>query len=767
MRTSNSLRFASALLISCSLLLGSVAAGQEPAPTDSEALASDAAPSDAGAESGAEAVANPEREAASAPSEAEQARRFEWSSTIFGRAQWIDSPQDDDGVAGFFDQYEFTGNKDSGFPIEIGVREASFDWIEDREPVLQFRYQSPTSNLGLSGSDWDDSFYNQRALLRGRVDAFRLDFNYRRIRTEQLRIFPETQAGGAGLPYTDLTGGNDRFHRERIGFDSTVRWRMADSFSESDESGTVAWLAPELSLRAGYDERDTRRQIRTLLNPGNDWLSYSERSGDEVGDIGAGLLLAPDGLLTVTADFDYQDFSADNARLDSDLPFASTGRSIDFVPSTERKTGRIFLHSRVAEGAVLTAAFQVSLLSQEGPDTPAQSSVDFDQNEVAIYSAQASGDFRITRDVSANTFIKFVHRDRDIDQSTSLFNTQNGTQVDQFIDSYSRIDAGTEARWRATRAIKLALGAKLLWIDRDLEYARVGVGNLVIQPENAQIADETLMWTLYGRADVRPMRGLGIRGELSYREAPDTGYVTDLDGYFEGKLRANYVLPVSRPATLTFSISGGTGENSDFSQVEGLGPDPPGPSVDRDYERWHWSLGLSGDLVIRDDLTVFASFFYAQDQQSDDLLLSNVQRYFQESVPITFRKPGTLEFQSDELGLALGVQAQLGERTDAGLSYSFTHAEGSYGGSGSDRALQLIDDNRVIDSDIHGLDLEVRHTLRPGLRIFGGYRFQYYDDGAPRPNSPSNARWPGRTDMRHGVTFGVTLNSDLLDTPQS
>ncbi|MBW2426903.1 MAG: hypothetical protein JRG86_21855, partial [Deltaproteobacteria bacterium] len=172
---------------------------------------------------------------------------------------------------------------------------------------------------------------------------------------------------------------------------------------------------------------------------------------------------------------------------------------------------------------------------------------------------------------------------------------------------------------------------------------------------------------------------------------------------------------------------------------------------------------LLGDVVLRDDATLFASLFYAQDEQSDDLLLSDVQRYFQEAIPLTFRSQGGLDFQSDELGLVLGSQIWLSEQLDVGLSYSFTRAEADYGDSGSARALQLIDDKRVVDADIHAFDLELRHQLREGLRLFAGYRIQYFSDGAPKPNSPDSSRQPpDRSDIRHTVSFGVTLNGELF-----
>ncbi len=695
----------------------------------------------------------------------EPVRKLLWSTTLFGQFKEIQSPQDDRALGGFFDQYEFTPNKNGNVPVEFGVRDASFDLIEDREPVLQFRYESPTSNLGASRSDLDGSFTNQRALLLGRRGPFQLDIDYRRLRTEQLRVYPETEAGGNALPFTDLTRGNDRFFRDRTGFQAELRWRAAQSFGEQSE--IVDWLAPELSLRGGYDDRHAKRQLRTSLNPGNNWLAVQQNQGDEVGDVGVGLVIAPGGHFTIVTDFDYQDFSANNARLDDSLPFASTSRSFGFVPSSERKTGKVRLHYRVGDRAVVTGGFQGTLLEQQDPDTPAQRSAGFGENKTIVYSAQLAGDIQIIRDVSANVNFKVVYHDNDIDQSTSLFNPSNGTQVDEFLDSYSRIDVGAETIYRPNRAVKLALGANLLWIDRDLDFAPTGLGNKVILPENALANDETLTWTVFGRAEWRPSRRLGIRTRLSFRDAPETGYLTDLDGYVEGSLRATYTLPMTRPATLSFYVRGGTGENSDldFAMVEGLGPNPSGPSVERDYERSHWNLGLTGDLVLRDDVTLFGSFFYSQDQQSDHLLLSNVQRYFQEVVPLSFRKPGSLDYQSDEYGIVLGSQIQFSDQTDAGLSYSFTRAEANYDGSGSARELQLVDDNRVVDAEIHGLDMEIRHQLRAGLRVFAGYRLQYYRDGATKPNSPSSSQQPpSRSDTRHTMTLGITLNSELLSS---
>jgi len=683
-----------------------------------------------------------------------------WSATILGQLNGIHSDQDDDGVSGFFDQYGYTPNKGSGVSLELGISEASFDWIKDRATLFQLRFESPSSNLGVTGSDVDKPFWNQRALVLGRTKAFSVDVEYRRFRTEQLRIFPETQAGGGALPFTDLTSRNDRFYRERTGFDGEIRWRPDISFAP--ESGTRSRFAPELSLRGGRERRASKRQIPTLLNPGNNWLAVTDKRGDDLSDVGAGVLVMPGLGVTLTVDYDYQEFETDNAISDDSLPFPSISRSVAYIPSTQRHTGRIFAHKKIKDRGVITAGFQATLLEQESPETPAQQSAGFGENETIAYTAQLAGDFLITNAFSASAFAKYSYRDHDIDRSSPIFGPGNGTQVDEFLETYLRFDAEAELRYRASSKARFAGGLRFLLIDRDLDFADSGLGNPIIQPENALVDDKTQMWTIFGRAELRPVPRLGIRAKLSYRFAPDTGYITDLDNYFEGELRGTYSLPLLRPASLSLFVRGGIGENNDFSMVDGLAPNPPGPTARRDYERSHATVGLTGDWSPRNDLTLFGSLFYSHDHQSDDLLLSNLQRYFQEVIPIAFVSAGKLDFRSDEVSLVLGSNYSFTERTDSSLSYTYTKAETSYD-SGSDRAIQLIDDNREVDANIHAVDFELRHQIRDGMRMFAGYRIQYFSDGSPRPDSLGSVRSPpDRSDFRHTVRIGVSLNGDLL-----
>ena len=174
-----------------------------------------------------------------------------WSLSPMFQYHAIESPEDDDGVTGFFDQYEFVPNKSSGFPVQIGIRDAALDLFrEGQTPVLQLRLDSPTSNLGISGAEVDHPFLNQRGLMLGRYRPLDFDLRYWRTRTEELRLFPNTAEGA--LVFDDRTQPDDRFYRERTGFRSEIRSDLGDLLGDR-AAAFGEFGAPQLWLRGGYE----------------------------------------------------------------------------------------------------------------------------------------------------------------------------------------------------------------------------------------------------------------------------------------------------------------------------------------------------------------------------------------------------------------------------------------------------------------------------------------------------------------------------------
>ena len=198
--------------------------------------------------------------------------------------------------------------------------------------------------------------------------------------------------------------------------------------------------------------------------------------------------------------------------------------------------------------------------------------------------------------------------------------------------------------------------------------------------------------------------------------------------------------------------------------VSGMGDPPGGPRLRRRFERYDWRWGLTASASPWEQIGVFASIFMSRDAQDYHLTRSSQQRYLQPlGGSVDFFNSGSPGYDNDQLSIVLGAHAQLDDRTDASLSYAFTRAVTNYD-AGSSPQLGLVSQNREIDSDTHVVDLEVGHWLRDGLRVTAGYRVQYHHDDEDLYLSQDSAVRPfDLDDLRHRVTFGVTLNSDLLE----
>lgn len=684
-----------------------------------------------------------------------------WSITSISQFKIITDRHADDDVGSFFDQYEFTPNKSSSVPVELGIRAISFDRFGPGEtPQLQFRLESPTSNLGVSGSQIDEPFFNQHADLLGRLEGLALDLEYWRFRTEDLRLFPVTR----GRQFSDLTNRGDRFHRDRTGFFGDLRVRLADI--GIPETEVTSWLAPELSLRGGVDARDGSQQYRFLQDRSNRWGAVEQPMDQEVAKAGGGILLAPGGLFTLTLDVDHDRFRQHSSTLtNSELGsgFLTGDDSINFIPDTNRTTATALLQSRIGERAVVEGGFQISRLKQVDSFTPTQDRNDLDDNELVFYSANAAIDLNVTEDLSVNAFVKYDRRNNKIQRNTPLFNVSDpNVQFGPFLKRWDRVYAGAEAVYALHRSNIVAIGARYEWIDRELDFG-LPINRVILEP-NALIADRTNMWTVYGRTNLRLFTGLGINGEVGYRGAPDTGYIVDLDEYVYGKLRASYRLPIDRTVLLSAFVNGGWGKNDDFSFTDGLGA-ASNTRLSHELESAYVSWGLTVTTYPLDDVSLFASFFHTYSEQNYDLILSSLTRYSQSIVPVTYFEAGAPDPRSHQLSFILGTHVRFSDDTAGSLSYSFTRAKQDYATGGGAPSVREIANNRSIEADIHCIQVEAGHWLRDGLRLRVGYRLQLLDDRGPRASGVGSVIGsinPSQT--QHTVTLGVTLTNDLLNS---
>lgn len=689
----------------------------------------------------------------------ERATTF-WSTTLIADFPSISDPWRNDDLTDFFDQYEWTPNKGSSLPVELGIRDASFDYMARGDtPVWQLRFRSPSSNLGVSGSQIDDPFLNQRADLLGRLDGVQMDLDYRRFRTSDLRIFPET----LGRPYLDLTNPTDRFTHDRTGIAGEIRLRPSEL--AGDGGGLLARaLDPELSFRGDYQSRPGLDQRRFLLQPANTWIGLAQPQDESASTVGGGVLVVPGGAFTLDLDVDYHRFDSDPTVLQGVLsPVPPPTRTVGFVPDSERLAGQARVHGRIADRATLEGGFQIARLQQVGDLTPAQVAAGLRENEVLALSANAALDVPLGDRFAVQGRVKYDQRTNDLDRTSTLFSPANGTQVDEFLRRYSRLGAELEAVHRPWRRQVVAVGARFDAVDRTLFFADATSGFRAILPANALVDDDTRSWTVYGRTQLRAFRSLQLQAEVGYRGAPETGYIVDLDDYVYGRARATWTIQTARPIQLSAFVQGGTGENHDFTMVDGIGPLPSGTLTPRDFERSDYQLGLSASFSPHADWSLFASVTHGSDSQDQALVLSNLQRYFQPLQPITFAANGVPDWSNEQTTALLGAHVRIDTATDVSASYSFTRIDASYAVAVPSNAVALIEATSAVRSDIHGVHFEAGHWLRDGLRVLAGYRMQHLGDGSPLSSGQGSVISPLPLSVtHHTVTVGVTLTEALF-----
>ncbi len=682
---------------------------------------------------------------------AEEDYQLDWSATFELRFKDFESPVNDDDVTGFFDQYEFTANKNVDPTIEFALSGFDLDLFageETQTPRLQFRLRSPSSDLNLSGKTFASGEYllNQRANLYARSRGVLLDLDYRRFRTEDLRLFND---GGWA---NDLSSPDDRYYirRNRIGGELRIR---PDDFLTGPRSQLGNFLS-EIALRGAYEERDGNRQTRELF-----LVSLTSDRHQDVTNGGGGFVLKPGGLMTLAFDINYQRFREKAA---PDLRGLNpAGQTTAFVPDTDRVTTSVRMNSRLGKRAVVHGGFQISSLEKVGTRTPRELSQGLDDNKLLYYSGNLAGDVSLFDDVSLNAFFKFDSRRNRIDTALGLFDPTDGTQEGPLLKRIRRSVAGAEAVYRLAPMNRVAIGVRGEWTDRQLDFpsACAGPPGVIeaICSAYTTLDDGSQFYRIYLRSSLRPLSGLQLSGEFGYEHSPETGYIRELEDRGYGKLRASYTFPIRRPLTFSFLGRGEIGNNDNFQQRG-----TSGTLADRDFDRNSFSLvgTLSGSP--RDDLTFFSSIHYQHDTQDFDLIASTRARPdFATGVGDFLPPSDALDYRADTTTLILGATVQITDDTDASASYSFTR---SHWRIQSDSLItETIDGLSRVKSDLHRTDFEIRHWLRPGLRLSAGYRFAKYRDRSPTSRGIAVVTPFDLSTREHTVTLGVTVNSDAFD----
>lgn len=649
---------------------------------------------------------------------------------------------DDDQLSSYFDQYHGFWVKDPNPPYFLDLSHLDLGLARDDDTyAIRLERRSP-------------HWLNERAELefnRGGVD---LELDYRRYRSDELRMYPVGTGGPIptfGTVYNPDTqpgnpqGRDRRLYSRRTGVGGELRLR-------SDSS--------ELHLHSGFEHRRGHVQDSFLLDKSKEVVFGSLETERFRGArreldqnrvlVGGGLVLTPWQLFTTALDVEFETFREDAPVLllgdiavsdPSGIPVGAEDRAFNFIPDTRRLSGSLRLSRRIA-GATFHGGASATHLEQDGHRSPVQRTLDLPDTEATTYSVHGALDVPLGRRFRLNAFAKLVQRHRNFDAETFAGLAAPEGQVDPFLERRRELTGGLQLRARIARAFSVGAGYRVRRVDRHLRFSDPTNS---IEPSESLIRPASESHTAYLQGRARPLRRLQLSGELGHEWSPRVGTPRELESalYFKG--RGTYTL--TRPFTVMVSLFGKArgGKNDDVKLESALGPDKR-----KDFDRRKWSYGATLSALPSAELALFASFVGDVDEQEFAHIRSQVPRY---DTPLDgFFLDSRPDYETELRTFRLGATRRLTRALDASLEGTCTWARLQFPDSEATSA--VLEGVNEVRSRILSLEASLEYHLDSGTRVRVGYRLDRF--GGLRGGSPLD---PDTT--VHSVILGLTTDLEF------
>ena len=676
-------------------------------------------------------------------------------ATLGASLYWIDHPQDNDDIGGFWDQYRHTRQKDDDPAWFFDLFHTDVGLARDDDTFL-LRIES-----------WSPHPTNDRVELDGLYHGLDLDVDFWRYRSEELRVFPEGTGGpdsafAFGSQYTpdatddEILGRNRRFWKRRTGAAGELRFRP-------DGFGWDVPVLAELSVRSGYEEREGRRQDRFVLDTnevplaggGNQRFRGNRREIDQkVQNVGSALVLAPGGGWVADLDFAFETFRerADPVLLPElgvtdffGSPFPAAGdpvglRPFNFIPDSDRISGTLRVAGPLGPVAIEASAFLTHL--EQTNRSPLQRSLGLDQQQFTTWSAHGSFQAPLGESLELSGFAKFSERRNGLDAN----DFESGRYIAPILRRRSELEAWTELGFRPQAGALVAAGYRFAWIDRNLRYAQPPGA---IPRELAFIEDDSLRHTVYLRARARLLRSLQLRGEIGFGYAPERDFPRDPTStlYFDG--RGSYTLP--RPVPMTLTVFGGVRDGRGNGRVlQGTGS-----QARKDVDRLTWNHGTTLTALPFEDTVVTLSFVrqnLRQElpyQRTDELRTTSPP-------PVLLQPTEEPHYRSDVKSLGATVTQRVWDTVELRAYTNWSWVQAWY--SDPSATSSAFEGAHEIRNRILTVGWGIGWDAVPGLRLDVGHRYDDFRDDRER-----NALF-SQDDRRHTLTLAATMDLELLET---
>jgi hypothetical protein len=470
--------------------------------------------------------------------------------------------------------------------------------------------------------------------------------------------------------------------------------------------------------------------------------------------VGVGAVLLPWKLFTGDLELAFESFredapvvtlgtlAAQDPRVVPANPLQAA-RAFDFVPDTNRWSGSLQLSRRLDSlgGATVQGGGFLTHLAQASRKAPLQDELDLGDNSLTTWSTHGAFDLPLGETWALGGFAKWLQRQNGVDEDSFAALAPPDGQVDPVLDERSQLDAGLEATARPAPGALAGLGYRLLWVDRELDFAP---SPGAIRPEFNLEGEKSEQHTTYLRGSARLLRRVQLAGEAGYAWAPQVAFPRDLERSVYLRARGSTLWRKPLPGTLAVYARFLDGENDDVE----LTGSSPATSEDKDFERTEWAWGATVSAVPHETLTLFASFHDAHDEQEFSHVRSNVPRYLG-PVGLEFFLDSKPEYRSAVRTVVVGGTQALGERVDLSLASILTWVGARFDGSGV--TPDVLEEVNEIESRILSFEGRVGWRATRGVTLGLGYRFDAYrDDEEHEPLSYD-------TDV-HTLSFDVTVD---------
>ncbi len=666
-----------------------------------------------------------------------------------------EGPFERDDTASFFDKYRYLKNKGTDLPFFVDLTHLDLGLVRD-DGTYAVRLQR-----------WSPGWSNDRAELEGGWPGVSLLADYRRYRSDELRLFSSPTGVGSAFAsvFNDDTSADDRFFVRRTSAGLAVRVRPAGFDHPSD-------LLKELEFSSRYEHRSGQRQDRYVLSGSQErgagglntsrFRAFTRDIDQDVTSIGTRIVSTPWDLLTSAIELEFESFRerAPTTTLGAGEPgsisaFDPVGilagfqdplkslRAFNYVPDTDRLYASLRVRPHLGPVQFHGGA-SVTRLKQAGSRAPEQIAFGLDDNSVTTYSIYGAGEFPLTDQLALNGYAKFWKRRNALDSGNILFSKD---QTDAFLEQLREVKNGLELRATPMAGTDLTLGYRGRFVRRDLEFQK---STRSVAPEFTIIGEDTTIHTGYLGWNLRLVRSLQLSGEAGYENGTEIGYPRELERAYYAKARVSYVLPRPVPMTLTAS---GRFLDGESDEIELLGESAGARRKQFEVRRWNYDVTLTA--VPKESLVVFGSFTQHRNEERFAHLRSNIRR-FEGPVPasiLNFFIDSVPQYESDVLSVTLGGSYQISKTLEASLATTVTRTRVDIAGGGG--AARALDEVNQIRNQITSIECGLSYRATRQVRLDLGYRFDRFHDDVRLEALDFSTR-------EHTLSVSVTMDLDAL-----